>query len=455
MKFDAIIIGTGQAGTPLASSLAENGQKVAIIEKGEFGGTCVNTGCTPTKAYVASARRAFITKNSQEHGITIDGEVKVNLRAIKRRKDQLVQKSSEGIEKMLEDNENIQVFRGEATFKDDHTVMVNNETLQAEKIFINTGARPNIPAPFKNLNYHTNETMLELEEIPEHLVVIGGGYVGLEFAQMFRRFGSKVTILDRGERLMEQEDKDVSEAILQILKDEDIQVHLNSEDIKGTPAEKSLKFSFNIHGTKQSIEGSHLLLATGRVPNTANIGLENTGVSTDKKGYIKVNELLQTSVSHIYALGDCNGEGAFTHTSYNDFEIVKSNLLQHKKRSLSERIPCYAAFIDPPLARVGMNEAEIKEKGIKAKLASRPMSKVARAQEMGETSGMMKIYIEAETDKILGASFLGTGADEVIHAVIDVMYAGAPYTTIRDAVHIHPTVSELIPTMLESPEDLE
>ncbi|MDT0690824.1 FAD-containing oxidoreductase [Salegentibacter sp. F188] len=455
MKFDAIIIGTGQAGTPLAASLAENGQKVAIIEKGDFGGTCVNTGCTPTKAYVASARRAFITKNSQEHGVTIDGEVKVNLRAIKRRKDQLVQKSSEGIKKMLEDNKNIQVFRGEAKFKDDHTVTVDNNTLQGEKIYINTGSRPNIPAPYKNLNYYTNKTMLELEEIPEHLVVIGGGYVGLEFAQMFRRFGSKVSILDRGDRLMKQEDADVSEAILQILKDEDIQVYLNSEDIKGSQGQNSVNFSFNVNGAEKNINGSHLLLATGRVPNTANIGLENTSVDLDKKGYIKVNEELQTSVPHIYALGDCNGEGAFTHTSYNDFEIVESNLLQHKKRSLLERIPCYAAFIDPPLARVGMNEAEIKEKGIKAKLASRPMGKVARAQEMGETSGMMKIYIEAETDKILGATFLGTGADEVIHAVIDAMYAGTPYTTIRDAVHIHPTVSELIPTMLETPEDLE
>ncbi|MDT0650672.1 FAD-containing oxidoreductase [Autumnicola edwardsiae] len=454
MKFDAIIIGTGQAGTPLAASLAKNGQKVAIIEKGDFGGTCVNTGCTPTKAYVASARRVFVTKNSQEHGVTIAGEIKVNLRAIKRRKDKLVEKSSEGIRKMLKDNEQIQVFKGEAKFKDDHTVTVNNETLQAEKIFINTGSRPNIPSPFKNLNYHTNETMLELEEIPEHLVIIGGGYVGLEFAQMFRRFGSKVSILDRGERLMKQEDEDISEAIFQILEDEDIQVYLNSENIAGAQSKKTIEFSFNVHGAEKKIEGSHLLLATGRVPNTANIGLENTGVHLDKKGYIKVNNELQTSVPHIYALGDCNGEGAFTHTSYNDFEIVDSNLLQHKKRSLSDRFPCYAAFIDPPLARVGMNEAEIKEKGIKAKLASRPMTKVARAQEMGETSGMMKIYIEADTDKILGATFLGTGADEVIHAIIDAMYAGTPYTTIRDAVHIHPTVSELIPTMLESPEDL-
>ncbi|MDT0687720.1 mercuric reductase [Autumnicola psychrophila] len=455
MKFDAIIIGTGQAGTPLAASLAENGQKVAIIEKGDFGGTCVNTGCTPTKAYVASARRAFVTKNSQEHGISLDGDVKINLRAIKRRKDKLVEKSSKGIEKMLNDNENIQVFRGEAKFKDGHSVVVNDEVLYGEKIFINTGSRPNIPAPYKNLNHYTNETMLELEEIPEHLVIIGGGYVGLEFAQMFSRFGSRVTVLDRGERLMQQEDEDISEAILQILKDEDIKVYLNSKDIKGTQAEKGIQFSFNLNGAEKRIDGTHLLLATGRVANTANIGFENTGVHLDKKGYIKVNEYLQTSVPHIFALGDCNGEGAFTHTSYNDFEIVESNLIQNKKRSLSQRYLCYAAFIDPPLARVGMNEAEIKEKGIKAKLASRPMTKVARAQEMGETSGMMKIYIEAETDKILGASFLGTGADEVIHSIIDAMYAETSYTTIRDAVHIHPTVSELIPTMLESPEDLE
>ncbi|MDT0676563.1 mercuric reductase [Autumnicola musiva] len=455
MKFDAIVIGSGQAGNPLAASLAKNGKKVAIVEKGKFGGTCVNTGCTPTKSYIASARRAFVTKNSLNHGVEVQGDIKINLDQIKKRKDEIIGESRTGIEKMLNENEHITIYRGTAKFKDNHSLEVNGEMISAERIFINTGARPRIPKVFKDIAYLTHETMLELEEIPEHLIIVGGGYIGLEFAQMFSRFGSKVSIIDHGSRLMKQEDKDISEAIKKILEKEAIQIYFNAEVISAEASANKAEISIKTNGSEEKIEGTHLLVATGRIPNTHNLGIENTDIQLDEKGYIKVNEELQTSVPHIWALGDCNGEGAFTHTSFNDFQIVNDHLFGSKKRKLSDRFTCYAAYTDPPLARVGMNKAIIKEKGLKAKIASMPMSKVARAKEMGETDGIMKIYIEAETDKILGASFLGTGADEYIHAIIDAMYAGTPYTTIRNAVHIHPTVSELIPTMLESPEELE
>ncbi|WP_373059598.1 FAD-containing oxidoreductase [Zunongwangia sp. H14] len=455
MKFDAIIIGSGQAGTPLAASLAKNGQKVAIIEKAKFGGTCVNTGCTPTKSYIASARRAFVSKNSSDHGVEISGDIKINLKQIKKRKEAIIEESRNGIEKMLEDNEHITVYRGKAKFKDPHHIEVGSETLSAEKIFLNTGARPRIPSVFEKIPYYTNEGMLELEEIPEHLLIVGGGYIGLEFAQMFRRFGSKVSIIDHGSRLMKQEDQDISEAIREILEKEGINIYFNAAVSKAEATAKTAELTLKIEGSEEKITGTHVLVATGRIPNTDNLGLEMAGVKLNEKGYVKVNEQLQTNVPHIWALGDCNGEGAFTHTSFDDFQIVNDHLFGDSKLKLSHRYTCYAAFTDPPLARVGMNEQIIKEKGIKAKIASIPMSKVSRAKEMGETQGMMKIYIEASTGNILGASFLGTGADEYIHSIIDAMYAGAPYTTIRDAVHIHPTVSELIPTMLQSPKDLE
>ncbi|WP_029037927.1 FAD-containing oxidoreductase [Salinimicrobium xinjiangense] len=453
-KFDAIIIGTGQAGPPLAASLAKNGFKTAIIEKGELGGTCVNTGCTPTKAYVASARRAFVAKNSSEHGISFEGNIKVDLQKIKVRKDKLIADSHAGLEKMLEKEENISLIRGKAVFANNNTIEVNGEKISAEKIFINVGGRPRVPEDFKSVNYLTNRTMLELEKVPEELVIVGGGYVGLEFGQMFSRFGSRVTILERGSQLMKKEDDDISEAITQIIKDSGINVLLNSNCIKANQANGVIEVEYDCEEGVKKIKTSQLLLAVGRVPNIDDLGLENTGIKTDDRGFIQVNDQLETSVPHIWALGDCNGEGAFTHTSYNDFQIVNSQLFEERKRKLSDRFPSYAAFIDPPLARVGLNEKQIREKGIKARLAEMPMNKIARAKEKGETAGKLKIFIDAETDKILGATFLGTGADEHIHTIIDQMYAGATYRVIRDAVHIHPTVSELLPTMLENLKDL-
>lgn len=453
-KFDAIIIGTGQAGPSLAASLASHGYKTAIVEKGHLGGTCVNVGCTPTKAYVASARRAFAAGNSEEHGVILEGNLKIDLKRIKKRKDKLIEDSRSGLEKMFSDNENITLLRGKATFVDAHTIEVNNKKYTAEKLYINVGGKPRIPEDFKKINYLTNESILELEEIPEHLVIIGGGYIGLEFSQMFRRFGSKVTILEKGEHLMQKEDEDIAEDIAEILKNSGIEVKLKSDCIDAENAEKGILITYNCESNIEKIKASHVLVATGRIPNTAELGLDKAGVKMDERGFIKVNDELQTNLPHIWALGDCNGEGAFTHTAYNDFQIVNSHLFEERKRYLSDRFTCYAAFIDPPLARVGMNTADIKKKGLKAKVAVRPMSKIARAKEKGETAGKLKIFIEDETNKILGATFLGAGADEYIHTVIDQMYAGASYEVIRDAVHIHPTVSELLPTMLENPKPL-
>lgn len=454
MKFDAIIIGTGQAGPSLAASLAKNGLKVAIIEKGNLGGTCVNVGCTPTKAYVASARRAFIAKNSTDLGIEIKGSVHVNLKKIKERKDKIIQDSRSGLEEMFSTNENITLIRGRGRFTDASSIEVNGKIYTAEKIYINVGGKARIPEGFNDVPFLTNATILDLEEIPEHLIIVGGGYIGLEFGQMFRRFGSKVTILDRGDYLLKNEDPEFGKAIAEIFKKEGIHIQLHSDCISAKKSGNQIEVNVNCTEGSPTIKGSHLLLATGRIPNTDDLGLDKAKIETDKRGYITVNDQLQTNIKHIWALGDCNGQGAFTHTAYNDFQIVNSHLFETKKRNLSDRFLCYAAFIDPPLARVGMNESDIKKAGIIAKVASRPMSKIARAKEMGETQGMLKIFVETATDKILGATFLGTGADEYIHTIIDQMYAGAPYAVIRDAIHIHPTISELLPTMLEHPKPL-
>lgn len=454
MKFEALIIGTGQAGPALARDIVRNGHKAAIIEEAKFGGTCVNTGCTPTKAYVASARRAYIAKNSGEHGLHAS-DINVDLKAIKKRKDKLVTSSRDGLQDILESTENLTVFKGKGILIGPNKVQVNEEIIEADKIFLNVGGRPRIPNGFDRVEYLTNETILELEEIPSHLIVVGGGYVGLEFGQMFRRFGSEVTIIEMADKLLNNEDPDISDEIHKILKDENINLRFNAECIGGKMENGDVVVDLNCSEGDRQVRGSHLLIATGRVPNTADLHLDKAGVDIDEKGFIKVNDALQTNQPHIWAMGDCNGQGAFTHTAYNDYQIVSSHLFGDGSRKLSQRYPCYAAFIDPPFARVGMNETEIKNKGIKAKVAFKPMNKIARARELGETQGFLKIFIEAGTDKILGASFLGSGADEYIHAIIDIMYANAPYTVIRDAVHIHPTVSELIPTMLEKVEDLE
>ncbi len=469
-KFDAIVVGAGQAGPPLVARLTAAGRTVALVERHLFGGTCVNTGCTPTKAMVASAAAAQTARRAAEFGVVLggglggesggglDGKVRVDLGKVQARRDAIVLKSREGVEKGLEENERCTVYRGTARFGSATTMRVGDEVLEAEQIFLNVGARavvPEIPG-LKDVPFLDNTSLLALPVLPEHLVILGGSYIALEFAQMYRRFGSQVTVLGRAARLVEHEDEDVSAAVLEILEGEGIEVRLGVEVASVAAAGGGVRASFADGG---EVAGSHLLIAVGRRPNTDDLGLEVAGVAMNERGFVAVDDELRTNVPGIYAMGDCNGRGAFTHTAYNDFEIVAANLLggdaEGKRRRVSDRIPCHAMYIDPPLARVGMSEGEVRKAGKPALMATMPMSKVKRAVEKGESLGFMKVLVDAETNLILGASLLGVGCDEAIHCLLDTMYAKAPYTVVTHAVHIHPTVAELIPTLLESLKPLE
>lgn len=455
--YDAIIIGTGQAGPPLANRLTKAGQTVAVIERGLFGGTCVNTGCIPTKTMVASAYAAHMARRGAEYGVQIEGAVKVDMKRVKARKDEVSGKSNSGVESWLKEMENCTVYEGHARFRSSHEVRVGEATLIAGQIFINVGARaivPDIP-DIDEIDYLTNSTMMDLDVLPEHLIIVGGSYVALEFGQMFRRFGSEVTILQRGTRLIQREDEDVSDAIGDVLAKEGVRILTEANCKRFEKRSGQVVVSAEIAGQPQEIRGSHLLLAVGRRPNTDDLRLDEAGIVTDKRGHIVVDDQLQTNVAGVWALGDCNGRGAFTHTSYNDHEIVASNVLDWESRSVKDRISAYAVYIDPPLARAGMTEREVRESGRKVLVGKREMSRVGRAQEKGETQGFMKILVDENTQEILGASLLGTGCDEVIHSILDVMYAKKPYTVIQRAMHIHPTVSELVPTMLGELQSLE
>lgn len=454
-NFDAIIIGTGQAGPSLSAKLAANGLKTAIIEKGPLGGTCVNNGCTPTKTMVASAKAAFNARRSKEYGVVIDGPIYVDMKQVKARKDLLVNKSNQGLEKWLDNTDNLTLIKGVARFSGDKTLEVGERQLQADKIFINVGGMPFIPQGFEQLEYLTNESIMNVDFIPQHLIIVGGSYIGLEFGQMFRRFGSQVTIIEKGERLIAREDPDISSEVLKILEEEGIRFRFNATCLGGQGKAGDLVVDVDCTQGHPQVSGSHVLLATGRQPNIQHLGLEKTGVETDDRGFIKVDDQLRTSVSGIWALGDCNGKGAFTHTAYNDFEIVAANLLENDPRLVSDRILCYALYIDPALARIGMTEEQVRESGRKALVATRSMDRIARAKEKGETKGFMKILVDEESSEILGAAILGIEGDEIIHSLLDVMYAKAPYTVIQRAVHIHPTVSELIPTTLADLKPLE
>jgi pyruvate/2-oxoglutarate dehydrogenase complex dihydrolipoamide dehydrogenase (E3) component len=456
-KYDAIIIGTGQAGPTLAGRLAGTGMKVAIIERKRFGGTCVNNGCIPTKTLIASARAAYIARRAGEYGVTIDGPITVDMKKVKARKDAVVRRSNEGLEQWLKSTEHVTVYAGHGRFVDAHQISVGDELLEADKVFINVGGRASIPAlpGLDQVSYFDNSTMMDVDFVPEHLIVIGGSYIGLEFAQMYRRFGSAVTIVEMAPRLIQREDIDVSQAIGTILEAEDISLRLSAECIALEKRGDKVAVNVDCSGGDKTVVGSHLLLAVGRTPNTDDLGLKNAGVTVDQRGYIQVDDQLRTNVPGIYALGDCNGRGAFTHTAYNDYEIVAANLLDGDPRRVSDRITAYALYIDPPLGRAGMTEAEARKSARKVLLAKRPMTRVGRALEKGETQGFMKILIDAETKEILGASLLGIECDEVIHSILDVMYAKAPYTVIQRAMHIHPTVTELIPTMLGELKPLE
>jgi pyruvate/2-oxoglutarate dehydrogenase complex dihydrolipoamide dehydrogenase (E3) component len=447
-EFDAIIVGAGQAGPPLAGRLTEAGQTVAVIERKLVGGTCVNYGCIPTKTLVASAHAAHMARRGPEFGIGT-GDVSVDMAKVKARKDTIVEGDRRGVEHWLEGMDGATLLRGHARFVDPHTIELDGTLLRADRIFLNVGGRavvPDIPG-LADIDYLTNVSLLELDTLPEHLVVIGGSYIALEFAQMYRRFGARVTVIERGPRLTSREDEDVSAAIREILESEGIEIHVGADDIRFTKRDNG--FEVTPHSGATPIAGSHALIAVGRMPNTDDLGLENAGVRTDSRGYIEVDDALRTNVEHIWAMGDCNGKGAFTHTSYNDFEIVAANLLDDDPRRVSDRVSTYALYIDPPLGRAGMTADEVRRSGRKALVGIRPMTRVGRAVEKGETKGFMKVVVDAETDEILGASILGVGGDEVVHAILDVMTAKLPYTAISRTMHIHPTVSELVPTLLQ------
>ena len=448
--FDAIIVGAGQAGPPLAGRLTAAGQTVAVIERKLVGGTCVNYGCIPTKTLVASAHAAHLARRGADFGVGT-GEVVVDMARVKARKDQISGGDREGVESWLDGMEGATLIRGHARFEAPHTIRVDDELLTADRIFLNVGGRavaPDMPG-LGEVDYLTNVGILDLDVVPEHLVIIGGSYIALEFAQMFRRFGAAVTVIEKGPRLTSREDEDVSAAIKEILEAEGIDVVVGADGIRFAKQDNDSGFTVTPRDGADPIAGSHLLVAVGRQPNTDDLGLDAAGVETDGRGYVVVDDQLRTSVEHIWAMGDCNGRGAFTHTSYNDFEIVAANLLDDDPRRVSDRITTYALYIDPPLGRAGMTADEVRRSGRKALVGKRPMTRVGRAVEKGETQGFMKVVVDAETEEILGAAILGVGGDEVVHSILDVMTAKLPYTAISRTMHIHPTVSELVPTMLQ------
>ena len=452
--FDAIIIGTGQAGPSLAARFSAEGMAVAIIERHKFGGTCVNTGCIPTKTLVASAYAAHLARRGAEYGFVVNGDVCVDMKRVKARKDEISGRSNKGVEKWLRGLENCTVIQGHARFQSPRTVMVNDEVLEADRIFINVGGRASVPAMpgIKDVPFLTNSSMMDVDFLPEHLVIVGGSYIGLEFGQMFRRFGSEVTIVEMGPRLIGREDEDVFVAVREILENKRIKIRTNAKCISLEKRDNRIAVGVSCDEAPPEVVGTDVLLAVGRTPNTSDLGLDLAGVRSDERGYIIVDDQLQTNVPGIWALGDCNGHGGFTHTSYNDYEIVADNLLNADHRRVSDRIQTYALFIDPPLGRCGMTDEEIRKSGRAALATKYPMSRVSRAFEKGETQGFIKISVDAETRQILGAAILGIGGDEIVHVLLDIMYAKAPYTVIQRAMHIHPTVAEYLPTVLSKLE---
>jgi pyruvate/2-oxoglutarate dehydrogenase complex dihydrolipoamide dehydrogenase (E3) component len=455
-RYDAIVIGTGQSGPPLASRLSDEGLKTAVIERKRFGGTCVNVGCVPTKTLVASARAAYIARRAADFGVAIDGAVTVDMAKVKARKDEIVRDGTQGIAEWMRTTENVTVYEGHARFEGPHGVRVNGDLLEAERIFINVGARalvPDMPG-IREVSYLTNSTILELDALPEHLVIIGGSYIGLEFAQMYRRFGSRVTVVEMAERLIAREDSDVSDTIREILEGEGITVRLKAECLNASKRGNQMAVGLDCADDSKEVVGTHLLLAVGRVPNTGDLGLDKAGVKTDARGYIIVDEELKTDVPGIWAIGDCNGRGAFTHTSYNDYEIVAANLFDGAKRKVSDRIMTYALFIDPPLGRAGLSEREARATAKRLLAGKLEMSSVGRARERSETLGFMKMVVDADSERILGAAILGIEGDEVVQSILDLMYAGVSYKQIERAMYIHPTVMEYLPTLVGNLEPL-
>jgi pyruvate/2-oxoglutarate dehydrogenase complex dihydrolipoamide dehydrogenase (E3) component len=453
--FDAIVIGAGQAGPALAVKLANAGQRVAVVERQHVGGSCINFGCTPTKAMVASARSAWSARRAADLGVCIEGAIRVDMDAVAQRTARIVQESRNGLYRWLNSTPGISLIEGHAHFTGPDQVEVGDLLLHGEHIFINTGTRPVVPdiSGLAETEFWTPARITRVSHLPEHLIVLGGGYIGIEFAQMFRRFGSRVTVVERGARLLEQEDTDISEAVQQVLEDETLDVRLETEAtaVHADPGGVTVRVEASAAG-EEELRGSNLLLAIGRRPNSDDLDLESAGVETDERGYVKVDDRLSTGVEGIWALGDVNGRGAFTHTAYDDHEIVADTLLGEGKRSLRDRVDAHAVYIDPPLGRVGLTEAQARQTGRHTLLAKMPMSGVARARERGETHGLMKILVDGESNRFIGATIFGIGGDEVVHNILNLMYADAPYQRLRSRMGIHPTVSELLPTLLEQLE---
>jgi pyruvate/2-oxoglutarate dehydrogenase complex dihydrolipoamide dehydrogenase (E3) component len=448
--FDAIIIGAGQAGPSLAGRLTAAGMKVALVERKLVGGTCVNTGCMPTKTMVASAYAARLARRGGEYGVSIGGDVTVDMKRVHERAAKVSSDAREGLEAWLQGLDGCTFIRGHARFLGPREIAIDQNRLTAPRIFVNVGGRAHIPAMpgIDRVPILTNTDMVALERLPRRLVGVGGSYVGLEFAQMFRRFGAEVTVVEKGPRLVSREDEDVSQSVKEILEAEGIACRLDAECIRFEPRGADVLVGLDCDRGSREEVGSHVLLAVGRRPNTDDLGLEKAGVETDKHGFIMVDDGLATNVAGVWALGECNGRGAFTHTAFNDFEIVAANLLDGENRRVRDRVLGYALYIDPPLGRVGMSESEARKSGRPIMVGKRPMSRVGRAIEKGETMGFMKIVADAGTAEILGAAILGPGGDEAVHGILDAMNFGVPYPKLRWAVPIHPTISELIPTVL-------
>ncbi len=455
-RFDAIVIGTGQSGPALARRMATEGQNVAVIERQLPGGTCVNVGCIPTKTLIASAKVAAMARRALEYGVVLGGPIRVDMRRVKDRMRAILGRSRDGVARSLETNENITFVRGHGTFVSSDTIEVDGERMRSDQIFINVGARaakPNVPGA-DAVPYFTSSSFLDLDDLPRHLIVVGGSYVGLELGQAYRRFGSEVTILQRGPTLVPREDSDIATAIREILESEGVIVRCDAECTSVRTSNGDIVVTVDADSGPREVKGTHVLFAAGRVPNTLDLGLDAAGVRVDARGYITVDDELRTNVPGIWALGDCNGRGAFTHTSYNDFEIVEANLLDGGHRTLADRIEAYAVFTDPPLGRCGMTERDALASGREVLVGRYSMESVGRAYEKGETAGFMKVLVDAETEQILGAAILGIEGDEVIHTLLDLMYAKAPFTVVTGAVHIHPTVSEYLPGLFYSLEPL-
>lgn len=451
--FDALIIGAGQAGPPLAERMSQAGWRVAVIERSRVGGTCVNTGCIPTKAMVASAHAAWVVQHAQRWGVRVPDGAEVDLAAVLARKDRISGKSRQSVDLWLRGMRQVELIMGHAQFEDDHTVRVGQRRLQADRIILNVGGRPAQPGVegLADVPWLTNASIMQLERLPRHLVVVGGSYIGLEFAQMFRRFGAEVTVVQRGQQLVPREDPDVAQALQQLLEGEGIGIRTGAECVRLAPARDEIAVEVNCKQGEPRLLGSHVLIATGRQPNTHDLGLDRAGVAVDARGYVQVNDQLQTNVPHIWALGDCNGRGAFTHTAWNDFEVLADNLFNGTQRSIKDRLVTYALYTDPPLARIGLSEQEVRKSGRPALIGTRPMTRVGRAVEKGEDAGFIKLIVDAQTRALVSATILGVDGDEAIQSLLDVMAARRPYTDIlTGGVRIHPTVSELLPTVLQS-----